>query len=263
MDIEAEIVAHFISNTIENDPYTPSAEQIQVLRRKLEVYEEITKKFPLELGKKISKDARENENSAWNFSFTYGEMDFMSMGELFYTINERYGGMSQGGIFYDLGSGIGKALIAAALLGDFSECRGIEIIENLHSLAENLVAEYHDNFVKFLIQNSDIWTVAPKITCVCADLLKYDWSDASMLLVNSTCFDEETISAISNVPVANGTISISLSKALSATSWLQLEKVQKKMSWGDATIYIQKKVDAQEQQKLLNEFGKMLENVED
>ena len=33
---------------------------------------------------------------------------------------------TEGGIFYDLGSGIGKGVIAASLLHKFNICKGIE-----------------------------------------------------------------------------------------------------------------------------------------
>lgn len=40
-----------------------------------------------------------------------------------------------GGAFYDLGSGTGKAVLAAALLHDFDECKGIEIADSLYDVS--------------------------------------------------------------------------------------------------------------------------------
>lgn len=61
-------------------------------------------------------------------TLTYGEVDFISLGEIFYTIRERYGGIPSGGVFYDLGHGTGKGVLAAALLHNFDSVRGIEIL---------------------------------------------------------------------------------------------------------------------------------------
>jgi tRNA G46 methylase TrmB len=49
-----------------------------------------------------------------------------------------YGFREVGGKFVDIGSGSGKAVFAAALLHKFDDCVGIEILEGLHNLAEEV-----------------------------------------------------------------------------------------------------------------------------
>jgi len=44
-----------------------------------------------------------------------------------------------GGSFYDLGSGTGRAVIAAALLHDFDWCYGIELMDSLAGFARGEV----------------------------------------------------------------------------------------------------------------------------
>jgi hypothetical protein len=44
-----------------------------------------------------------------------------------------------GGIFYDLGSGTGKAVFAARFVCDFARCIGIEILDGLHKQAASIV----------------------------------------------------------------------------------------------------------------------------
>lgn len=41
-----------------------------------------------------------------------------------------------GGNFYDIGSGSGRAVMAARLTQDFNKCVGIELMENLSGLAD-------------------------------------------------------------------------------------------------------------------------------
>jgi hypothetical protein len=54
--------------------------------------------------------------------------------------------LHSGGVFYDLGSGTGKALFATRLLCDFSRCIGIEILQALHKQAAAIVHKYNEEF---------------------------------------------------------------------------------------------------------------------
>jgi hypothetical protein len=65
-------------------------------------------------------------------TLTYGEVDFVSLGETFLSIENNFGGIPQGK-FYDIGSGTGKGCLAAALLYPFDICIGFEILEGLHN----------------------------------------------------------------------------------------------------------------------------------
>ena len=59
----------------------------------------------------------------------YGEISFESFGSCLEKIRKRYGGLKEkGGRFYDLGSGSGKPVFAAALLHDFEKVIGIEVM---------------------------------------------------------------------------------------------------------------------------------------
>jgi hypothetical protein len=50
---------------------------------------------------------------------------------------------NSGAVFYDLGSGIGKAMIAASLVYNFAACHGVETLEGLHRGAEWVLESYH------------------------------------------------------------------------------------------------------------------------
>ena len=64
----------------------------------------------------------------------YGEVDYSSFYRVLRKINP-----SPGGIFYDLGSGTGKAVFAARLTQDFSRCAGVEILQGLHTQARSVL----------------------------------------------------------------------------------------------------------------------------
>ena len=260
MDIDTEIASYFINNTTVDDPYQLTPDQSQTLGRKFEIFNQLTAKYPLDLGKKASKSERESLNLIKESSLTYGEIEFQALGEIFYTIQERYGGLPSGGAFYDLGSGTGKALLAAALLGNFSECIGIEILSGLHKISISLIEEYDDEITQHVLQNSSLWITIPKIRSILGDICQEDWKSAAFIFVNSTCFSDEMVEFVSDVEVPVGTLAVSLTRALSARTWVSLETVRKRMSWGEATVYIQRKADPEEQKRLLLEFGKGLDS---
>ena len=259
MDIEAEIASYFISNTIVNNPYILTESEQLELTRKTTIYSQLTESFPISQSKHLSKEERVRLDLSKEPSYTYGEIDFHSFGEIFYTIRNRYN-LPEGGIFYDLGSGVGKALVAASLLGSFSECIGIEILKPLFDLSLKLVEVYNESFTSHILANPDLFTILPPIKSVLGDILKYDWTNASLIFVNSTCFSDEMVREVSEAQVQVGTLAISLTKPLSATSWTQLEVARKAMSWGEATIYIQRKTNPEEIEKLMKEFGKALDS---
>jgi hypothetical protein len=119
-----------------------------------EVFDSIMQSFPTTLGKAISKKERE-EMSLKDPNLVYGEITFETLGIIFEKIKKIYGkpfqGVSgpegilqkRGGIFYDLGSGTGKAVIGAAILHNFDVCYGIEYLEGLYSLSLDALNAYN------------------------------------------------------------------------------------------------------------------------
>ena len=119
-------------------PMTP--EQLSELGRRAEIFASIAEDFPCSLGKELSKNERD-ANIMTESTLTYGEVDFVSIGETFYNIKNNYGGIPPGS-FYDLGSGTGKGNLAAAILHPFNESIGIEILEGLYKTSVELNETY-------------------------------------------------------------------------------------------------------------------------
>ena len=68
-------------------------------------------------------------------SLTYYEVEYLPFKTLLHDI-----GAVDGQIFYDLGCGVGKALVAASLSGiRFMKCIGVEILPTLSSTAQTIV----------------------------------------------------------------------------------------------------------------------------
>ena len=78
------------------------------------------------------------------------------------------------------------------------------------------------------------------------DATRVNWSDADVLFMNSTCYDERLMKTLSSISerMKQGSFCITFTKVLPSGLWKVLEFETHRMTWGSATIYIQKKVSA-------------------
>lgn len=176
----------------------------------------------LEVGKSLSKYDRERLNLSSNKvsfflliffyctltfifycqSLIYGEVEFDS----FYRVLRKIS-PPPGGVFYDLGSGTGKAVMVARLTQDFERCEGIEILKSLHEQGAKIVDRYNKYFKNKLClgqkQEAKVTEVDSQFTFFFhfifltftyfsqGSLLEFDWSDGDVVFANSTCFDDD------------------------------------------------------------------------
>ncbi len=109
------------------------------------LWNEILADYSTDKGKDLSQ--HERKEKAWTSStLVYGEVAFPSFAQYLWLLYspELTGGKyapppRNGGVFVDLGSGTGRALIAAALLHDFDKIVGVELLSGLHQAAVNVV----------------------------------------------------------------------------------------------------------------------------
>ena len=82
------------------------------------------------------------------------------------------------------------------------------------------------------------------IDFVHADATRVDWSDADVLFLNSTCYDERLMMTLASISerMREGAFCVTFTKRLPSGLWKVLEFETHRMSWGSATIYIHKKV---------------------
>ena len=153
------------------------------------------------------------------------------------------------GNFYDLGSGTGKGVLAFALLRPFTKCIGIEFLENLFTLSNEMKFYYEKHIEDIFIANQNLFEGFYKhntLTFINGDFLKENWNDASIILANSTCFSKELMFKIANK--ANneckiGTIIVTFTKRLTALSneWEFKKGFRRLMTWGIATVFVYRK----------------------
>ena len=150
-----------------------------------------------------------------------------------------------GGIFYDLGSGTGKAVIAMSLFGPFKKLIGIELLQGLWDLSMRSKIFYEktitDKFIKFnalfTIERTNI------IDFYNGDFMREKWNNASIIFVNSTCFSQDLMEKIgikAKKECQIDTIIITITKKLNNlnTDWEYKTEFKRLMSWGVGTIYI-------------------------
>jgi SAM-dependent methyltransferase len=181
----------------------------------------------------IAKDAsvsdhHRKENSNDN-SLVYGEVEFASFLNLL-----QFFPKNKGGVFYDLGSGAGRAVFTARFSLDFDRCIGIEMLPNLHKLAVDVNEIYDQNFRHKLASQS--------VEFYCEDVLKYDWSDGTVIFACSTCFADDLINAIGDQAkdLQHGAYLITLKKftGIDPGAFDIIQETACPMSWGDADVFV-------------------------
>ena len=93
--------------------------------------------YPISHGQLISKSQRDN-CQYYDPSLAYGEisletLDFMFCRMAIYGFRHDFGGK-----FVDIGSGLGRIVIAGMLLHDFDSCLGIEILSDLCDISKKV-----------------------------------------------------------------------------------------------------------------------------
>ena len=156
-----------------NNPYTLSQETHLKLHQKYKIFQQITNEYSADYSKDISKKERD-ELSLNSISLTYGEIEFISFGEIFEIIKTQHGIINEGGIFYDLGSGSGKGIISAALLHGFNKCIGIEILKGLYDISINLKTNYDLMRISLVQENQDLWTTLPDLEFINGNIFDID-----------------------------------------------------------------------------------------
>ena len=109
-----------------------------------------------------------NRNSA-NSDLTYGDVPFDVIAAALEKICPE-----AGSTFIDLGSGVGRGVVAAALLWPFAQCIGVEILSDLHRAALGPVQRFRELKSTFVDHGLDPARLATGIEVRCSDLFTVD-----------------------------------------------------------------------------------------
>lgn len=172
----------------------------------------------------LSQQARKNHDA---MEYAYGEIEFFSFIALLSLIHP-----DKHTVFYDLGSGTGKAVLACSMVFPVQKSIGIELFPELylHSCKQ----------VEQLARMKQYKEQAKSIKFFLGDFLEANINDATLIFINATAFFgptwEKLCSKIDHLPHLN-TI-ITTSKALSCTHFEVLKHTRVEMSWGIVVAYI-------------------------
>jgi SAM-dependent methyltransferase len=165
-------------------------------------------------------------------TFTYGEIS----PEAFKSILHEPA-VPKKGVFYDLGSGTGKAVILAYLLTNYSSCVGIEFLKPLHDEASAILHKFRHEF-------PTLYSNKRPIKLVHDDFLDYDFSDAAVVFTHSTCFTDELWEELVKKfeLLKPGTVVITVTRTINSIFFEQLKSKEYGMAWGRATVHIYKRL---------------------
>lgn len=172
----------------------------------------------------LSKQARQNHDE---LEYTYGEIEFLSFIALLSLANP-----NEQTVFYDLGAGIGKAVLACAMVYPVQKSVGVELFPQLYDCA------YH--CAEQLAEIKEYEAKAKKISFILGDFLEVDLDDATFIFINSSALFGPTwemlCARIDNLPHIKTVITTS--KALLSTQFVLIKRTRVTMSWGIVFAYV-------------------------
>ena len=195
-----------------------------------------------------------------NRGLVYGEVEFDSFQKVMETALT--GLQGKPGKFTDLGSGTGKACLWVALTTSFRHIVGIELLEGLYDISNDVL----DKFLKanyMAVNNSDddmgmfYNDSNNSIEYVNSSFLEdeYDWSDSDLVFANSTCFPEDLMMKLSvrSQVMSPGSRFITFTVSLDSPYWRVIYKERLKMSWGFATVFVHERLTDEEAIRVMRE----------
>merc|ERR1719163_267317 len=131
---------------VEEEPHQPipplDEEQVQ---ERSKLWEDIFADYPVNNIKKASIEERKANGKEEDSTLTYGEIDFGIVNNIITMLKNQHTRLYAGtGIFLDLGSGCGKACVAAALSHQFEKVVGIETMACLDECAQKANEKYKE-----------------------------------------------------------------------------------------------------------------------
>lgn len=160
---------------------------------------------------------------------TYGEITPESVQYMMEVTNPQ-----TGEVFYDLGSGTGKAVIFAAFLAPFRRATGIELIEDLWQSASDSAARYHTEVKPHLQPEKADQEVDFRL----GSMFDHDTSDGDVFFTHCTCFDDPMMEQISKKleTCKSGTRVITVTKGLTSPEFELVHSTPFRLGWGEATL---------------------------
>jgi len=168
-------------------------------------------------------------------SLRYGEIVGESLEQVLSAVPE-----AARGVFYDLGSGSGRTLLLAALISGFGRVVGVELLEELHTMAQAAVARFdRDHREQLVSPQRDV-----RIELRLGDLREVDLGDADVVYVHCTCFQTDLMRDLARQVEATlrpGAYVLTTTKMISAPSLDFVKAMSAEMDWGPTSMFISRR----------------------
>lgn len=166
------------------------------------IFDEVFAEYPANKVKLASIQERKDQGKEEDQSLTYGELDFKTVNNLITMLKNQHTRLYAGtGIFLDLGSGCGKACVAAALSHQFEKVIGIETMECLDAAAQKANEKYKEATL-----SGDPPPEKPEIQFIKGDFvadlaasLEPFASQIAVCVAVATCFGPEQLNALATL----------------------------------------------------------------
>lgn len=157
-------------------------------------------------------------------NLVYGEVNIITFLEILNDLSP-----APDAIFYDLGSGCGKQVIAASLAFPLRKIVGVELLAELHEISLKKLSQLNPS-----VQN---------VSFIKQDYFKTDISDADIILINATCIDTENWQKLTEKLIetkAKCKLCV-ITKRIKHEDFKLISQNMELMSWGYATVRLYEK----------------------
>lgn len=179
-------------------------------------------------GYTLSRQARKGRDA---IEYTYGEIVFVPFISLLSLVKP-----DSNTVFYDLGSGVGKAVFACAMVFNVNRSCGVELFSTLHDAASEQLSR--------IGQLPDYQAPAKKIHFINDNFLHTNFSDATLIFINASAFFGETWFLLNQrLAELNPEVTIiTTTKKLSSDFFIVTQTTKVQMSWGVVNTYIHRHI---------------------
>ncbi len=170
-----------------------------------------------------------------NAEFTYGEINFDEFAKILQEAEIK----SNQQVFYDLGSGVGKAVMAAALSGYFKKVCGIELLPDLFQASEKVLTRFNQEVKSLFLEAEKLEIIFRN-----ENFFETDFSDVDVVFIQCTCMKDEIMNKLAGKleVLKSGSLVLTATKKLPSEKFVIKKVAEHQLGWGKATIYFQIKI---------------------